>query len=135
MSKSARKVFNSSEQSRLVFEHVDRRGRVSLLPLRGDTQRLFTASMTGSYTGQPVNDAGNDAGEKPVMSEVGAAAQSLTVRQWQVFDLLIAGLSSKQIAYELSISPRTVEIHRAQVMQKMGVRNAASLVRVALLAA
>jgi len=48
---------------------------------------------------------------------------------------LIGGLSSKQIGHELSISPRTVEIHRAQLMQKMGVRNTASLVRVALFVA
>jgi two-component system response regulator FixJ len=57
------------------------------------------------------------------------------VRECQVFDLLIAGLSSKQIAHDLSISPRTVEIHRAHLMQKMGVRNIASLIRVALIAA
>ena len=63
------------------------------------------------------------------------ASQSLTVREWQVFDLLISGLSNKLIAHELSISPRTVEIHRAHLMKKMGVRNAASLVRIAMTAA
>jgi FixJ family two-component response regulator len=131
MSKSTRKVSSSPEQGRLVFEHVDRRGRVSLLPLSKETQRLFAAGITQA---RPGGQSGN-AGEQSVADEAREAAQSLTVRQWQVFDLLISGLSSKQIAHELSISPRTVEIHRAQLMQKMGVRNAASLVRVALVAA
>jgi FixJ family two-component response regulator len=131
MSKSTRKVSGSPEQGRLVFEHVDRRGRVSLLPLSKGTQRLFATGITRA---RPAGHSGN-AGEQSVADEAREAAQLLTVRQWQVFDPLISGLSSKQIAHELSISPRTVEIHRAQLMQKMGVRNAASLVRVALLAA
>jgi FixJ family two-component response regulator len=112
-----------------MFEHVDRRGRVSLLPLGNATQRLFAAAKRGTCSqSDPLVEA-------PTRDDVRDAAQSLTVRQWQVFDLLIAGLSSKQIGHELSISPRTVEIHRAQLMQKMGVRNTASLVRVALLVA
>jgi two-component system response regulator FixJ len=114
-----------------MFEHVDRWGRVSLLPLGNATQRLFAAAQFGSRS-TPQSDP---MVELPTKSDIRDAAQSLTVRQWQVFDLLIAGLSSKQIGYELSISPRTVEIHRAQLMQKMGVRNTASLVRVALLVA
>ena len=131
MSKSTNNVSNSSQRTRLVFEHTDRQGRVSLLPLSNETQRLFLASVNGSSLGQPANDAG----EKTVPGDIREAAQSLTARQLQICDLLIAGLSSKQIGYELSISPRTVEVHRAQLMRKMGVRNTASLVRVALLAA
>jgi two-component system, LuxR family, response regulator FixJ len=131
MSNSARKRSNSSEPQRLTFEHVDRRGRVSLLPLSSETQRLFSAANLGPRS----TPHADPAGERTVRGDIRAAARSLTVRQWQVFDLLIAGLSSKQIGHELSISPRTVEIHRAQLMQKMGVRNTASLVRVALLAA
>ena len=114
-----------------MFEHVDRLGRVSLLPLSSETQKLFAAAKLGNRdTPQGIADA-----QGASRHDLRKAAQSLTVRQWQVFDLLIAGLSSKQIAHELSISPRTVEIHRAQMMQKLGVRNAASLVRVALMVA
>ena len=89
------------------------------------------ASKIGPLSGLTADEAA----QNPVMRDADEGAQSLTIRQWQVCDLLIAGLSSKQIAYELSISPRTVEIHRADVMRKMGVRNAASLVRLAMLAA
>jgi len=59
----------------------------------------------------------------------------LTARERQVLEHLVAGRANKVIAHELDISPRTVEIHRAHLMKKMGVRNAASLVRIAMAAA
>ena len=42
---------------------------------------------------------------------------------------VVAGLMNKQIAYELDISQRTVEVHRAKVMEKMGARNLADLIK------
>jgi two-component system response regulator FixJ len=57
---------------------------------------------------------------------------TLTERERQVLDLLILGKANKVIAYELSISPRTVEIHRARVMDKMAARSLAELVRMVL---
>ncbi|GAA0527784.1 two-component system response regulator FixJ [Rhizomicrobium palustre] len=56
----------------------------------------------------------------------------LTDRERQVLDLIVAGKANKVIAHELSISPRTVEIHRARVMEKMDAGNLADLVRKAL---
>jgi two-component system response regulator DctR len=53
----------------------------------------------------------------------------LTEMQRRVSDLLVLGLSSKEIASRLGISHRTVEAHRAEVFRKMGVRNAVELVR------
>jgi two-component system response regulator FixJ len=58
--------------------------------------------------------------------------QRLTGREHQVFDLLAEGLSNKEIANRLEISPRTVEIHRARVMEKLEVRNLSELIRIAL---
>lgn len=70
------------------------------------------------------------------VSERAAAAQetqerfaSLTERERQVLELLTAGRPNKVIAYELEISPRTVEIHRARVMEKMRAKSLAELVR------
>ena len=56
----------------------------------------------------------------------------LSERQRQVMNLVVEGMANKEIATHLSISPRTVEIYRAKVMEKMGARNLAGLVRMAL---
>ena len=59
-----------------------------------------------------------------------ARLESLTERQRQVFDLAVAGLSNKEIAERLGISFRTVENHRAWMMERMDTRNLAELVRI-----
>jgi len=57
---------------------------------------------------------------------------SLSDRQRDTMQLLIRGLSNKEIGLQLGISPRTVEIHRTWVMQKMSARSIADLVRMAM---
>jgi two-component system response regulator FixJ len=59
---------------------------------------------------------------------------TLSPREREVLDGLVAGLPNKTIAYDLAISPRTVEIHRARVMDKMQARSLSELVRLALAA-
>lgn len=58
----------------------------------------------------------------------------LTPRERSVLEKLVAGRSNKVAAYELGISPRTIEIHRARIMDKMNARSLSDLVRVALAA-
>jgi len=58
----------------------------------------------------------------------------LTTRERQVLDELVIGNLNKVIAYNLDISPRTVEIHRARAMEKMQARNLAHLVRMTITA-
>ncbi|MCG8357066.1 MAG: response regulator [Kiloniellales bacterium] len=62
------------------------------------------------------------------------ALARLTARERDVLDLLIVGCSNKSIASELGISPRTVEVHRARVIEKMGARSLPHLMRIALAA-
>ena len=54
---------------------------------------------------------------------------SLTPREVDVYKLVVDGAMNKQIAYELDISQRTVEVHRAKVMEKMHARNLADLIK------
>ena len=58
----------------------------------------------------------------------------LTGRERDVLEQLVVGRSNKEIALELGISPRTVEIHRARVMEKMQAQSLSHLVRMALAA-
>jgi two-component system response regulator FixJ len=58
--------------------------------------------------------------------------RSLTPREREVLELLVVGHPNKVIAYRLDISPRTVEIHRAHVMEKMRARSLPELVRIAM---
>ena len=63
-----------------------------------------------------------------------ARLQLLTPREREVLDGLVAGLPNKTIGFDLGISARTVEIHRARVMEKMQVRSLSALVRTAIAA-
>ncbi|MGE0746677.1 MAG: response regulator transcription factor [Rhodospirillales bacterium] len=65
-------------------------------------------------------------------AELRGRADSLSAREREVMDLVAAGHSNKAVAEILAISPRTVEIYRARVMQKMGARSLSDLVRMTI---
>jgi two-component system response regulator FixJ len=65
-------------------------------------------------------------------AEIAARIASLSPRERQVMDGLIAGLSNKLIAREYDISPRTIEVYRANVMTKMQAGSISELVRLAV---
>lgn len=67
--------------------------------------------------------------EREHQAEVENRLEKLTNREREVFDLVVTGKPNKVIAYELDVSQRTVEIHRARVMEKMQARSLADLVR------
>jgi FixJ family two-component response regulator len=65
------------------------------------------------------------------LREVREHFESLTPREKEVMELVVKGSANKVIAMDLGVSQRTVELHRARVMQKMAVRSLAELVRLA----
>ena len=60
------------------------------------------------------------------------ADDGLTERQKEVLSLMASGLSSKQIAFQLNLSPKTVDVHRARIMDRLDLRDVASLTRYAI---
>ncbi len=72
--------------------------------------------------------------ERSDVATINANLALLSDRERQVLMGVVAGLPNKAIAFDLDISPRTVEVHRASVMAKMQARSLPHLVRMALLA-
>lgn len=71
---------------------------------------------------------------KAELGNIGEKLAALSNRERQVLDGLVAGNANKTIAFDLGISPRTVEIYRANVMTKMAANSLSDLVRMAMLA-
>ncbi len=106
-------------------------GVVDFIEKPFDNQRLLAAVRTAlarapAETGSAEDDA--------VRREIAERLASLSSRERQVLDGLVAGHANKVIAYDLDISPRTVEVYRANVMTKMRARSLSELVRLAIAA-
>ena len=76
-----------------------------------------------------VSDAASHFEDEQKVREVRERYESLTRRETEVMDMVVKGAANKVIAMDLGVSQRTVELHRARVMQKMSVRSLAELVR------
>ena len=81
---------------------------------------------------------GNPAVDAEVISQIlGRSRRTseldrLTPREREVLQLITNGRSNKEAGRQLGISPRTIEVHRARVMEKLGARNTADLMRIVL---
>ncbi|MGC8525177.1 MAG: response regulator FixJ [Acidibrevibacterium sp.] len=97
---------------------------------RDFVEKPFSDGAILEAVGQALVDVGTDAPGREALARLA----TLSPREREVLDGLVAGLPNKTIAYDLGISPRTVEIHRAHVMEKFGARSLSELVRLALAA-
>ena len=106
-------------------------GIVDFIEKPFENQRLLGAvrDALASATSQaaPQSDEENEERRR-----IGERIDSLSMRERQVLDGLVAGHANKVIAYDLGISPRTVEVYRANVMTKMQARSLSELVRMAI---
>jgi two-component system response regulator FixJ len=101
-------------------------GAVDFIEKPAENQRLLGA-IRAALAKAPAG-AGVD------RSEIAERLDSLSQRERQVLDGLVAGHANKIIAYDLGISPRTVEVYRANVMTKMQAKSLSELVRMAIAA-
>lgn len=84
----------------------------------------FANSVTNA-----VQKARRESSEQSERTDIAERLKALSPRQREVLEFVAAGMSNKQIAAKLSISPRTVETYRAWVMERIGAQNVADLVR------
>ncbi len=111
---------------------------------QGDVQTAVRAMKAGAadFLEKPCNDKAllgsiEAALGKETDLDIGDAIRRiamLSARERQVLDRLLAGLPNKLIAYDLGISVRTVEVHRARMMERLGVRQFAEVVRLGIMA-
>jgi len=101
-------------------------GVVDFLEKPVDDEALLAAVRKALMQG------GAAASEQAERSELEARLTHLTARERDVFDAIVAGDSNKSAGQRLGISPRTVEIYRANVMTKMKAKTLSDLVRMAL---
>jgi two-component system response regulator FixJ len=102
-------------------------GAVDFIEKPFDDTVLFTA-IEAAFTRASRSDRLSE------LEEASRRVAELSPREREVLDALMAGQSNKVIAFELGLSVRTVEVHRARMMDRLGVRQLAEAVRLAVMA-
>lgn len=92
-------------------------------------QIVFSSGISEMIKNRFVNDLGIHRPELQERSKQLRAIESLTNREKEILSLVGKGLTSNTISQQLHISPRTVDTHRARIMQKLGLKNKLDVVR------
>jgi FixJ family two-component response regulator len=100
-------------------------GAVDLLTKPIDRQELLAAIV------RAVAKDAEDLSEEIRIAEIRQRVKTLTVRETEVFALVVTGMLNKQIAFDLGVVEKTIKVHRARVMEKMRAGSVAELVRLA----
>jgi len=103
-------------------------GAVDFLEKPFDDDQLLSAVRSA------LNQDADASKRKAELAEIHDKLAALSNRERQVLEGLVVGSANKTIAFDLGISPRTVEIYRANLMTKMAANSLSDLVRMAMLA-
>ena len=110
--------------------------RPAVAAMKAGATDVVTKPIDNEYLVRVVQEALQpDAGRQPLPGRRAVEVRGftlLTPREREVLQLITSGQSNKEAGRELGISPRTVEVHRARVMEKLGARNTADLMRIVL---
>jgi FixJ family two-component response regulator len=133
-----------------LMKHLNERGYagpVILITGHGDVDMAVGAIKNGAFDfiEKPFDEARllasirqgaermrQNKSEAAELDDLQGRFDTLSARQREVMELAVSGLSSKEIGIRLNISPKTVENHRAWVMERIGARNVADLIRKAM---
>lgn len=107
---------------------VIKAGAVDFIEKPLDDQEFLIAVRSALASDQERQQANSE------IAQISAHLAKLTAREREVLDGMVKGHPNKVIAYNLGVSQRTVEVHRARVMEKAGVRSLSDLVRMVLIA-
>ena len=105
--------------------HAMKAGAVDFLTKSGEETRLFTAIDQALHVDREARRT------RAVNEMIEERIEALTPRERQVMEQVVFGRLNKQIAAELGTGEKTVKVHRARVMSKMGARSVAELVQLA----
>ena len=100
-------------------------GAVDFLPIPYDPDELLTALASAAADISQADEQDQEA------NRARGRIAEMPVREREVLEGLLAGQTNKQIGRDIGISPRTVETHRAHVMQRLGARTIPEAVRIA----
>jgi two-component system response regulator FixJ len=103
-------------------------GAVDFIEKPCDDDLLLMAIETALAT------AAGQASRERTIGDAAALIATLSPRERQVLEGIVAGRSTKMIAHDIGISPRTVEVHRAHMLERLGIRSIAEAIRLAVMA-
>ncbi len=133
-------------QERLTAQRI--RVPIIFITGHGDVQMAVRAVQAGAFDfiEKPFNDQdlldrmqraisfdAERRGRDSQRAQLSALVASLTPREREVMDLVVEGMSNKAVANTLGLSAKTVEVHRAKVMEKMNARSVSDLVKMSML--
>ncbi len=141
-----RQLYHSSCQTRIVVLSMYAKGAyiqeavkygVKGYVLKGSdakelVQAIRLAMGGGTYLSPAVSELAKEAQTQLRQSHGLDPYKTLTNREREILPLAARGLSSSEIGKQLNVSPRTVEVHRARILHKLGLQNQAELIRFAL---